>query len=60
MRVDWEMRARMLADEVMVQSAALLAAAIWLGFEVEGWNVCWAVLLGMCALNGLGGARIKP
>jgi hypothetical protein len=58
--MDWEMRARMLAGDLAAQSTALLIAAVWLGFEVEGWNVCWAVLLGACALNGLGGARIKP
>ena len=58
--MDREMKDRMLANDLAVQSAALLIAAVWLGFEVEGWNVCWAVLLGAFALNGLGGARIKP
>lgn len=58
--MDWEMKARGLANDIAVQSAATLIAAAWLWFEVEGLGLLGVAVLTAWGLVGLAGARIKP
>lgn len=58
--MDWEMKARALANDLAVQSAATLIAAVWLWFEVEGFGLLFVAVVAAWGLIGLAGARIKP
>lgn len=58
--MDWEMKAKNLAEDLRAIAAGLLGACVWLMFEVDGWLVVLPVLGALAALNGLAGARIKP
>jgi hypothetical protein len=58
--MDWEMKARMLANDLRAAAWWLLAMSVWLVVEAEGWPVALAVAGVLAALNALGDARIEP
>jgi hypothetical protein len=58
--MDWEMKARALANDLRAAAWWLLAMSVWLMVEAEGWLVALAVAGALGAVNALRDARIEP
>lgn len=58
--MDWEMKARALANDLRAAAWWLLAMSVWLMVEAEGWVVALAGAGALAAINVLRGARIDP
>jgi hypothetical protein len=58
--MDWEMKARMLANDLRAAAVGWLVACLWLMVEVDGWLLVLPVLGALGAVNALRGARITP
>lgn len=58
--MDWEMKARALANDLRAAAWWLLAMSVWLMVEVEGWLLVLPVLGALGAVNVLRSARIEP
>ncbi len=58
--MDWEMRARCLANDLRGAAWWLMAMSVWLWFEVDGWATVLPVLGAFGAVNVLRDARIEP
>ena len=57
--MDWEMKAKGLAEDLRATAAGLLGACVWLWFEVDGWAAVLPALGAMAAVGALAGARIR-
>ncbi|MFM2239062.1 MAG: hypothetical protein RJA69_436 [Pseudomonadota bacterium] len=58
--MNWEVKARVLANDLSLVAWWLLTMSVWLMVEVEGWAVVLPVLGALGAVNALRGARITP
>ena len=56
--MDWEMKAKALANDLRAAAVGWLAACVWLMFVVDGWLLVLPVLGALGAVNALRGARI--
>lgn len=58
--MDWEMKARALANDLGSAALGWLGACVWLMLVVDGWALVLPVLGALGAVNALRGARIEP
>jgi hypothetical protein len=58
--MNWEVKARVLANDLSLVAWWLLTMSVWLMVEVEGWALVLPVLGALGAVNALRGARITP
>ena len=58
--MDWEMKAKGLAEALRAVAAGLLGACVWLWLEVDGWAAVLPAFGVLAAAGALAGARIKP
>ena len=58
--MDWEMKARCLAEDLMAAAVGWLSACVWLMFVVDGWLIVLPVIGALGALGVLRDARIEP
>jgi hypothetical protein len=57
--MDWEMKAKGLAEDLQAVGFGLLSACAWLAFEVDGWWKALPVLGIVAAINAIAGGKIK-
>jgi hypothetical protein len=58
--MNWEVKARVLSNDLRLVAWWLLTMSVWLMVEVEGWALVLPVLGALGAVNALRGARITP
>lgn len=58
--MDWEMKAKGLAEDLRTAAVGWLGACVWLMFMVDGWLMLLPVFGALGALGVLRGARIEP
>jgi len=58
--MDWEMKARCLAEDLRAAAVGWLSACVWLMFVVDGWLIVLPAFGALGALGVLRDARIKP
>lgn len=58
--MDWEMKAKHLAQDLRTAAFWLAAMSVWLWVEVDGWATVLPAIGTLSGVVLLAGARIKP
>lgn len=58
--MDWEMKAKHLAQDLRTAAFWLAAMSVWLWVEVDGWATVLPAIGVLAALGVLRDARIEP